>query len=826
MTIHRSLIAARAALALAICLAPAATTAAPTPDQSCRAAKLKAAGKYTASVAGCHAKAATDASAVDGECLTKALDKLTGAFEKANEKGDCSGLLDSTTEDADALVAAVLAAAPSAPAGGKCPSGIYKSGGKLASGQLSAWSKFVTTGDATKRDDSITKATTKLVTSVGKAEEKDGCTGTGQAAAIENAVETGIEPLLACLAGTGSCAEEEVGAGETVTTDPEGDGPDAETPVVATIETPVAGTVTMHVVDGMPPSGYALLGQTVVIDAPDATAAAPLVLTFVIDASLLPMDPLTVALFRNGILVPDCTGADGVADPDPCVDSRTVLAGGDLQIVAFTSQASEWGAGTAVAPTTTVTTTTVTMTTSTTIPEPPADYWMRWQVRADKVGDDVATEIDIGWTGGTHDIDPVDGSAMRFGLSCPSASPPTSYGECTVTGFDPAENNCRCANNTATICDEPLVADADDCSGAICNCYTRPPLPAVTLGTSICMVGLANSDASGTWNPDTGSGDVELNEYLKLHLGYDLVQPCPVCVGDPTPNDGARGGTCDVGQTAGAPCDAMGSDPTYPVASGGGSTSLDCMPSVSSNISGIGMKFPHVESTGSVSLAASMPCLGNPAEDCPCAACSTDPSVGCASDAECLETFGMRCSLDQAETCTTNADCSAVNQLNCHASLLRCTGDFDVVCATNSDCAAVDAGPCEAPTCDDNGQGTYPDPNYCLSGTCNAGGDGEGQCDDLSDTFCDALVEEDGKPLVSCQNNSDCGFYSAGNCTVSVPRNCFGPTITAAGVADPDSPRTVAALCIGALSNGGANAASGLPGPARLRTDWSVTYGE
>jgi hypothetical protein len=822
MTKPRSSSAARAALALAICLAPALAAAAPTPDQSCRAAKLKAAGKYAASVAGCHAKAATDASTVDGDCLSKAHLKMSGAFDKANEKGDCSGLLDSTTEDADALVAAVLAAAPSAPGGGKCPSGIYKSGGKLASGELSAWSKFVTTGDATKRDESIGKSTTKLVASVGKAEEKDGCTGSGQAAAVENAVETGIEPLLACLAGTGSCAEEEVGAGETVTTDPDGSGADAETPFVASIETPVAGTVTMHVVDDvMPPSGYELLGQTVLIEAPDATAAAPLVLTFLIDASLLPMDPLLATLFRNGIVVGDCTGAAGVADPDPCVASRTVLPGGDLELVALTSQASWWGVGAAVAPTTTVTTTT-----STTIPEPAADYWMRWQVRADKVGSDVASEIDIGWTGGTHDIDLVDGSAMRFGLSCPSASPPASYGECTVTGFDPAENNCRCANNTATVCDEPLVADADDCSGAICNCYTRPPLPAVTTGTPICMVGLASSDASGTWNPDTGSGDVELNEYLKLHLGIEQVQPCPVCVGDATPNDGVRGGTCDAGQTPGAQCDAMGSDPTYPVASGGGWTSLDCLPSAANNISGIGMKFPHVESTGSVSLPATMPCPGNPSENCPCAACSPDPSVGCASDAECLESFGMRCSLDQAETCTTNTDCAAVNQLTCHATLMRCTGDFDVMCTSNTDCAAVNAGPCASPTCNAIGQGTNPDPNFCADGTCNTDGDGEGQCGDVIDNFCDGILEEDGKPVIVCSDSSDCAFSSAGDCTVAVLRNCFGPTISATGVADADSPRTVAALCIGALGSGAANSASGLPGPARLRTDWSVTYGE
>jgi hypothetical protein len=817
--------ALRAALALAVCLTPLSASAAGTPDQSCRAAKLKAAGKYAAALAGCGSKAVVDGSAPDSECLSKASGKIVDAFAKADTRGDstCSGLEPSSSEDVVALVDAVLAAAPSDPGGGKCPSALYKAGGKYASALLAAWSKFVTSGDAAKREDSISKAAARLVSSVSKGEEKEGCAGTGQAAAIELAVESGIEPLLACLAGTGSCAEAVVDAGDTVTTDPDGDGPDAEEPVAASVQTPVAGTVTLHVVEGgMPPSGYQLLGQVVQVTAPDATAAAPLVLTFLIDATLLPPDPLTVGLSRDGVLVADCTGADGVASPDPCVDSRTVVAGGDLEIVALSSHASEWGALLEESPTTTVTTTT--MTTTTTLEVVPG-YWKRWQVRADKVGSDVATEIDIGWGGATHDIDPVDGSLLRFGLSCPSASLPGSYGDCTVTGFDPAEGNCRCSNNTAIICDEAMVADADDCGGNVCTCYTRPPLHSVNQGTPVCLVARASSDASGNWNPDTGSGDVELNELVSLYLGIETTQPCPVCVGDATANDGARGGTCDAGQTPGAACDANGTDPTYPV-SGGGATSYDCLPAASGNISGPGLKFPHVETTSAVSLPSGIPCAGNTSENCPCAMCSADPTLACSSDAACLDALGMRCSLDGAETCGTNADCASVDVGPC-TGLLRCASSLTTMCTSNADCMNFNAGPCAAPTCTSRGSGTTVSPNSCFV-SCDLSGDGEGACDAPTSNFCDGFVEEDGKPLVACSTNSDCtGFTpSAGACTITVPQACFAPTITATGVADSDFPRTVAAFCVGPTSNSGANSVSGLPGPARTRTEWTVTYGE
>lgn len=50
-------------------------------------------------------------------------------------------------------------------------------------------------------------------------------------------------------------------------------------------------------------------------------------------------------MYRNGVKVPDCTGAPGTADPDPRVQSRVLDPDGDLHITVLTSAASRWAFG-------------------------------------------------------------------------------------------------------------------------------------------------------------------------------------------------------------------------------------------------------------------------------------------------------------------------------------------------------------------------------------------------------------------------------------------------------------------------------------------------
>jgi hypothetical protein len=68
----------------------------------------------------------------------------------------------------------------------------------------------------------------------------------------------------------------------------------------------------------------------------------------VLDSSLIPSgeNADTIQLFRNGARLPDCTGAEGYAYPDPCVWSRTQLgSNGDVKITAYTFNASSWNFG-------------------------------------------------------------------------------------------------------------------------------------------------------------------------------------------------------------------------------------------------------------------------------------------------------------------------------------------------------------------------------------------------------------------------------------------------------------------------------------------------
>jgi hypothetical protein len=119
------------------------------------------------------------------------------------------------------------------------------------------------------------------------------------------------------------------------------------------VTSPNSGTVTIQEtsVTGTPPTGFGFIGQQVNITAPDASVADPLILVFEIASSSLPAGGVTnVQIFKNGVLVADCTGAPQ-AIPDPCVESRSTLPSGNGVITVLTSSASAWNFGQATGPT-------------------------------------------------------------------------------------------------------------------------------------------------------------------------------------------------------------------------------------------------------------------------------------------------------------------------------------------------------------------------------------------------------------------------------------------------------------------------------------------
>ena len=144
---------------------------------------------------------------------------------------------------------------------------------------------------------------------------------------------------------------EAVAAGGTVTTDTEADGATAADQLETWVTSPNAGTVTIieRAATPSPPPEFTFLGQEVNITAPNATAADPLVIKFRLDATLVPPgeDENTIAIFKDGVLVPNCDTFPGstTAAPDPCVTDRVLLGDGDVEITVLTSTASGWNFG-------------------------------------------------------------------------------------------------------------------------------------------------------------------------------------------------------------------------------------------------------------------------------------------------------------------------------------------------------------------------------------------------------------------------------------------------------------------------------------------------
>jgi hypothetical protein len=118
-------------------------------------------------------------------------------------------------------------------------------------------------------------------------------------------------------------------------------------PTQAAVTPPTAGTVTITQDASIPdPSGYGVVGAQYQIDAPTATAADPLRISFDVSATSLPAgeDKDSITLFRDGTAIGPCTGAANTADPDPCVASRT-QDGDTITITVLTSHASQWTLG-------------------------------------------------------------------------------------------------------------------------------------------------------------------------------------------------------------------------------------------------------------------------------------------------------------------------------------------------------------------------------------------------------------------------------------------------------------------------------------------------
>ena len=200
----------------------------------------------------------------------------------------------------------------------------------------------------------------------GNSTDGDGCDSNCTPTACGNAIVTigeacddgntvdgdGCSSTCEDQGGPEGAADPELTAGETITTDNESNGATAADPVETTITMSVGtASATIAETSGRAPdvSGYSFFGQQVEISfdcpgSPCPSSSQPLVIEFRIDRTRIPsgVDENTIAVFRDGVLVPACTGAPGVAVPDPCIDQRQRFVDGDVGITVLTSQTSVW----------------------------------------------------------------------------------------------------------------------------------------------------------------------------------------------------------------------------------------------------------------------------------------------------------------------------------------------------------------------------------------------------------------------------------------------------------------------------------------------------
>lgn len=411
------------------------------------------------------------------------------------------------------------------------------------------------------------------------------------------------------------------------------------------------------------------------------------------------------------------------------------------------------------------------------------------------------TEVDAGWRGVAHDMDPILGyRAVQFPVTCDE-----DCNNCVSGTPVPAAEACRCSGDASDVC-----ATNGDCTAGVCECFFGPPTSYAAGNTPACVTTRIAGTISGSLNPDTGDVSLSVPIRGRIYFGYDLVQPCPVCVA----------GICNSGAREDLPCSVDGVDATV------GGVSYDCPPDPGSNLSGQGLGTTLSYTTGPVSMPFGTKCDNPPTADCACAACSTDSSIGCNSNSDCL---GARvCSGSSQFSCTVDANCQGVDASPCNTSIGLCQKAFGIPCTTNAQCTNVNVGTCSPSTCTSNA-GSPRAANACSSGICSpvAGEPGEGKCAGQFDRFCDGFLRPNGSGMIHCSNNGDCTGYTCpggdcGDCTLDQERECFLNPITATGV---PGQTIVGTGCFGGTGNPSVDAALGIPGAFRVRQNIAFDNG-
>jgi hypothetical protein len=283
-----------------------------------------------------------------------------------------------------------------------------------------------------------------------------------------------------------------------------------------------------------------------------------------------------------------------------------------------------------------------------------------------------------------------------------------------------------------------------DCPGGTCddNCLFGPPLPIPNTNstpTSVCVVNVVGTDATGTSDCDTGAGTLDLGLRSVVHLAGDIlststgpiaagvpgIQACPLCSeqctggsNDEQPcqddSDCTGGGTCSLNggtECIGGPSDGNPCTPASSALNGGLPTSHDCPPLASQDITGAigGLPIAFAGSTGSETLqAVDQPesrrtfcgfCRDVLIEGSNCFDGDPDPGMvqGCpdsGAQANCDPDSGTTTGCGLAVACTDDSGCTAPYE----SCAQRNPGSFSNGAQTNitlngSASGPIDAGP-------------------------------------------------------------------------------------------------------------------------------------
>jgi hypothetical protein len=413
--------------------------------------------------------------------------------------------------------------------------------------------------------------------------------------------------------------------------------------------------------------------------------------------------------------------------------------------------------------------------------------------------DATGSQVDAGWSGISHDM-PVLGYSLRMDVSCGPSSPPC--GTCSLSGpiANAGGNNQRCTNDTSIIC-TPATEVTDCGAPGLCHFFLAPITPISAGGISSCYTSEITGAVTGTVDVESGALSPNVPMKASLWLGATIDNPCPRCIGDPTPNDNVRGGSCSGGSRNGLSCDANATAelPDF------GVMSFDCpLPAISKIADFVLGTVNFSTGTQTRTLSAANP------------ACTAAGTGG-------FQCFCQTCNNGNGEACQTNADCpDPAGPVGPICGGRRCIlgSNAGAPCTVNSECPG--GGVCNRP-------GTATAPNGCIDDTNTPGVD----CDDLGggNGFCtngpfdNHCTIASGHPQRGCLVDGDCG--GALNSCDTFLRPCFldrgvvGGTVAVSGVATPpvgntSNPTDLGALtCLTPTSASSVNVVGGFPGLAR-----------